>query len=294
MQRLPVVLLTALTSVSAGMLSTVSQADENLFGYVYGSETLPKGKNEAYIWITQREDKGIGSYSATDVQLELEHGFTDRLQGSVYLTANRHHASGITEIEQSMVVNSFPDVDRGLTLNGVKASLKYNMLSPFKDGVGLALYWEPTYSTIYKVSGEKIKQYGFENKLLLQKNFMDDRLITAYNATIELEKRTINSDNSKEFEIEWEQTFGVSYRVVPKLFTGVEFRNHTEWPDGVKEHQAYFMGPTVHYGDKDWWLTATWLPQIKGGSPIDPARSQTLHLGEHEKNEYRLKLGYNF
>ena len=41
----------------------------------------------------------------------------------------------------------------------VKVSFKYNVLSPYKDGFGLSLYFEPAYSTIFKISGERMSQW---------------------------------------------------------------------------------------------------------------------------------------
>ncbi|MEO6433860.1 MAG: DUF6662 family protein [Sphingomicrobium sp.] len=74
-------------------LPTVAQADENLFAYSYGSETLPAGGTEAYLWATDRRGKGSGSYNAQDYKFELEHGFTNRLQASLYVNFLSIHAN---------------------------------------------------------------------------------------------------------------------------------------------------------------------------------------------------------
>lgn len=37
-----------------------AHADENLFGYVKGAETLPEGAAELYQWVTVRDNKGQG------------------------------------------------------------------------------------------------------------------------------------------------------------------------------------------------------------------------------------------
>lgn len=283
-------LLAALCSTV--LLAPAAHADENYFGYVYGSETLPAGGNEAYLWLTYREDKGAGHYDAQDVQVEFEHGFTDRFQASLYVTGRAHDIRGAAPIEDGEP--EYPDLKRDLSWDGVKAAFKWNLRSPFKDGVGVAVYLEPSYSSIFKISGEKQDEWGLEAKLIVQKNFLDDQLVTAANLTIEPEWRVIGPAKEHEKEVEVELTAGASYRFAPNWFTGLEMRTHTEHPDfGAREHWALFVGPNLHYGGHDWWFTATWMPQIKGG-PVDPERSGTLHLGEHEKNEYRLKIGYNF
>lgn len=46
---------------AGGIASMPALADENIFAYSYGSETLPKGGSEAYVWITDRRDKNWAS-----------------------------------------------------------------------------------------------------------------------------------------------------------------------------------------------------------------------------------------
>lgn len=265
-------------------------ADENLLGYSYGSETLPKGKTEAYAWITHRAGKDEGTYRATDYKFELEHGLTDRLQMSGYLNFASHKIDGLEP--------EFEDRDRNFGFQGAQVSFKYAILSPYKDPIGLAVYLEPGYSRIHKVSGERNREWEIEAKLIAQKNFLNDQLIWIGNITYEQEFEKEREDGvwSDEWEKEaaLEFTTGLSYRFAPNWFAGVEARYHSEYPgfpDKVdREHQAFFFGPTLHWGGERAWVTATWLPQI-GGSP-SPGRA--LHLEEHEKNEFRLKVGYNF
>ena len=279
-----------LASTLSTFLAT-AQADENLFGYTYGAETLPQGASEAYMWLTHRSNKGQGSYTADDLKFEVEHGFTDRAQGSVYLNFEHHNIAGSAPIE-----NGEPEYpDRNSTrFSGVQASFKYNLLSPFKDPIGLAIYIEPGYSRVHKVSGRPQNEKSLEFKLIAQKNFLDDQLVWAFNLTPELEWRRYTDVPVSERELELEATTGISYRFAPKWFAGLEGRYHSEYTNMTyREHWALFAGPTLHYGDEKWWATLTWLPQIKGW-PTDPARSSTLHLDEHERNEIRLKIGYNF
>jgi hypothetical protein len=267
-------------------------ADENLWGYVYGTETLPKGGTEIYQWITNRRDKGQGTYSAWDYKTELEYGFTDRFQGSVYLNFRQHDIQGSAPIEENGEPE-YPDRN-SFGFDGIQASLKYAFLSPYKDWMGLALYFEPGYSRINKESGQSQTQYSFETKLLLQKNFLDDQLVFAYNLTAELARTKPGNGGSWEGELEMEQTAGLSYRLAPGWFAGLEARYVSEYPDlGSREFWAFFAGPNLHWADKHWWATFTWLPQLHG-SPNDPTRSSRLFLDDLEKQEFRLKVGYEF
>src|SRR6266705_195978 len=80
--------------IPAPWLLTEARADENLWGYLYGTDTLPAGANEIYLWTTSRNQKGKGNYRAWDTKLEFEHGFTDRFQASLYLNGRSHQISG--------------------------------------------------------------------------------------------------------------------------------------------------------------------------------------------------------
>lgn len=285
-------LLIALLAGSFG--ATAAQADESLFGYTYGTDTLPKGETEFELWATDRRGKAEGHYDAQDYRLELEHGITNRFSVAGYANFESHHIRGLEP--------GFEDVDRDFGFKGFNAEFKYNVLSPYKDGLGLTLYVEPGWSRIHRVEGEKITEYELELKAILQKNFMDDRLIWATNFTFEPEwEREVEIEDGGEREVEWEKelaievTTGLSYRVAPNWYLGVEGRYHSEYPDWTdglhREHYALFTGPTVHYAGRKWWVTATFLPQVYG-SPNEPGGS--LHLDEHEKREFRVKLGYNF
>jgi hypothetical protein len=70
-------------------------AGENLFGYVAGAETLPQGAAEAYAWLTRRWDKGQGTYTAYDTELEYEYGVTSRFTASVALLGQSIDTHGL-------------------------------------------------------------------------------------------------------------------------------------------------------------------------------------------------------
>ena len=278
----------------AGLAASPAWADENYFGYSYGSETLPKGGSEAYLWITDRREKQEGHYDAQDYKIELEHGFTNRFQASGYLNFESHHVRGLEP--------DFEDVDRDFGFKGVQASFKYAALSPYKDGIGLAFYVEPGWSRIHNSSGERGTELELELKTIVQKNFMDDKLIWVANLTLEpeWEKEKDVNELTGETESEWEKelkieaTTGLAFRVGTGWYAGLEGRYasvYPDWTNGLhRETYAVFAGPSIHYGGKKWWFTATYLPQLFGG----PSPSGSRSFEEYEKRELRLKVGYEF
>lgn len=288
-----------------------SFADEQLFGYVQGAETIPKGQTQVYQWLTERNGKSDGTYVGRDYRTEIEYGLSNRLQSSFYINASGHDISNAhsnSEEHSEGLSSDFPNKSTSLEFNGFSNALKYILLSPYKPnklgGVGLALYVEPGYSTVHKVTGEKMHEYSVETRFIIQKNFLEDRMVFAFNVNSEFEKRKMRGESEWEDEVALEFTSGLTYLFRPNWYFGFESRYHSEYPGlmgrnkfllspnyGPREHWAVFLGPVVHYAAKKWWITATWLPQIRGG--LDGGSQHgSKHLGEHEINEVRLKVSY--
>ncbi len=277
----------------AGLAATSAKADERYFGYTYSAEPMPKGETEVELWATDRRGKADGHFDAQDYRIEVEHGVTDRLTVAGYANLASHHIRGLEP--------EFDDTDRDFAFRGLSAEFKYNVLSPYKDGFGLTLYAEPAWSRIHG-GGEKGTEYELELKAILQKNFLDDKLIWATNFTFEPEwEREKELDElTGETEVEWEKELklevstGLSYRVAPGWFAGIEGRYSSVYPDWTnglhRETYAVFAGPAVHYAAKKWWVTASVMPQLFG----NPSPSRSLALDEFEKREFRLILGYEF
>lgn len=259
-----------------------AHADEDIFGYTRGSEVMPKGAKEVEFWATRRSGKGAGKYNAYDYRVEAEYGFTDRLKGALYLNMVQQDISGVPGLD-----------DRSqFRVDGFSNEWRYNILSVYKDAIGLTLYFEPEYSRYNPISGEPRTEYGVDTKLLLQKNFLDDRLVWAGNLNAEIARE--KEGNEWEGEALLGFSSGLAYRFAPGWYGGAEMDYRTVWP-GLAQRSAWglFAGPTLHYAAKTWWVTLTWLPQIKG-RPNDPALSSRLHLDEFEKNEIRLRTGFYF
>jgi hypothetical protein len=274
------------------------RADENLFGYSYGSETLPKGALELYSWVTWRTGKGAGEYHALDLRQEIEYGVTNRFQASLYLNERYHaiHDSQPFEFEDGVAEPEYPNRDQ-LAFDGVQAELKYALLSPYEDPIGLAFYVEPGWSRTSKESGEREQAWSIEGKALLQKDFLDDALIAVLNVSPEYEWARARGASDWENELELEVTGGLTYRIAPRWYVGLETRYASEYPNFPDETRrawwGVFVGPVVHYSARRWWLTATVLPQVHG-APQDPERSRSLQLDDLEKVEVRIKTGFEF
>ena len=274
-------------------------ADENLFGNVKGAETLPEGAWEAYQIVTQRSDKGVGSYTAYDSITELEYGISDKftLGGGIKMLS--------VETKGLLVDGYIPgDYKRDLSLAGFEASAKYNFLSPALDDFGLSGYWEVDYLSIDPHSGRDKDTLSLESSLIAQKYLLEGELILVGNLTMEgtYAKRgeiaNLPADfewpTDPEMELEFKLGSGISYRFAPNWFVGAEIQYETEFETEVgQERWSVFAGPNLHYASAKWWATLSYFPQLEGGGEMI-VEGDDLHLIEKTEAETRLKVGYNF
>lgn len=287
---------TLFSTILLGVLVPTANASEAFFGYLYTTETTPGGRWEYEQSQTWRSGKARGKYDAIDLRNEVEYGITGNLQAALYLNSSWLKTSNQYDPED--VSKDVPDHNE-FNINGVSLELLYRVLSPYKDGMGLAFYLEPEVSLRDRMTGEDKIERALEGRIILQKNFMDDTLVTAFNLMVEPEWERENGTVQKEL---WaELTAGANYRFRENWFAGVEARNHMEFPDfnlGNNEHQAYFVGPSIHYANENYWWTLTALPQVYGwprnlgtGSNGAEITDRNDHLGQHEKFEVRFRFG---
>ena len=306
-----------LTALAAALIALPAGADENLLGYVAGAETLPQGASDAYFTATRRWDKGRGDYTAHDYTAEYEYGLTHRLTGGIELKGQSIDAGGL------VIDGYMPGAESyGIKASGVEARLKYNFLSPAKDGLGLSTTFSLQQSWLDPHSGKDKDVTKFELGLQLQKLLLEDQLSLMLNTGLEgtyakraaldattqagadAEMQALTGDPSASFEwptdpemeIEFKLGGGAAYRFAPNWYVGAEALYETEFETEVgQERWSVFAGPSIHYGGEKWWATLTWFEQLAGGKEqyINQA-DDSLHLIEKTKHELRFKLGYNF
>lgn len=279
---------------AASLLHSAPAAAGPEFGYVYTAETEEKGETEVSLWATDRRGKSAGHYAAQDYRVEVERGITDNFQIAGYAQFASHHIHDAGP--------ELDDVSRSFAFQGLSAEFIYQLSAPKNGRLGFALYAEPAWSRIHKVTGEKADEYELELKAIVQKNFAHDRLAWAANLTLEPEwereheeivQGVIASETEKELAIE--VSTGLSYNVARHWWLGVEGRYHSVYPNWThglrRENYAIYAGPSVHYEAGEWSVTATWQPQLTG-SPSLAGRG--LEFDDHEKREFRLKLSKEF
>lgn len=290
----------------AGFLSTEARADEPLFGFSYTTDLLPKGKFELEQWSTTRFTKAPGGkFWLQENKTEEEFGVTDRLQLSLYQiydsTSAYHNGpfGQTTPAEQFSYYNPEPDDHfRASKFIGVAGEAIYRVWSPYTKRVGLAVYEEPTFGAGFIES---------ESKIILQKNYRDDRLVFAGNLTYAPEWRRVQDDDNAAKKSLQEETdanisLGASYRFRRNWSGAFELFNEREFNSYNFTHESnsgYYLGPTVHYAGRNFFVTGSFDEQmpwasrhvdtvpggIVGGRIVD---------NDFEKYRVRVKFGWYF
>lgn len=263
-------------------------ADEQLFGFVRGAETLPQGKSEIYQFVTLRTGKAEGRYCGLDFETEIEHGFTDKWQASF-------------AVEQRYIGNHGVDGDRdalndfaGYRFGGLTASTKYRLWSPFKDAVGIALRLEGGYLWHDEVDGLKESETFIAPEIDFQKNFRDDTVIMELWLGPEWSWGKQPAEQYPR-ELSLQGGTGISYRFAPNWFVGLEGHVRAEYPlidFNNFEHVVIYAGPSIHYSSRRWWATLTYNHQSWGNGVDEPADGRTY--AEEVDHQVRLKVGFNF
>jgi hypothetical protein len=276
-------------AVTAALLcSGKLQADEQLFGFVRGAETLPAKRSEFYQFFTLHEGKAEGTYYGSDFESEFEYGFTDRFQASLAVEQHYFYNKGVNGDRDAL-----DDTD-AYRFGGVKVSGKYRLLSPFKDPIGLALRLESGYLWNDEVDGLPQSEFFIKPELDLQKDFRDDTIILALDVAAEW---AWGKQPAEEYprEFSYEVALAGAYRFAPNWFIGLESHMRAEYPLFdlyFFEHRVIYAGPSLHYAQKNWWTTLTWNYQVFGKGVGEP--SDHLTFAEEARNIFQLKVGINF
>jgi hypothetical protein len=269
--------------------TTLVLAHEEPFGYLKGAQTEAKGEWEVTQWTTGRIGKEKGRYLGMEFNTELEYGITDRLQTALYLSEQYHFSRGAEGSSEEI-----EDRD-SVGFSGISTEFKYQLQSPFSHPWGFAVYVEPGWNRIERVSGERADEIELETIFIAQRNFLGNRLITVFNYTLEPEWEREGDESNFKTNLKMRWSVGASYRITDHWALGVESRLEGEFADADLNRANYLVlhaGPNISYSKGRFFGTFTVLPQIIGWPNV--RRTGGLELDEHERLELRLKMGTEF
>ncbi len=290
-----------------------TSADEALFGRTSLTDTLPKRKWEAVQMYSGKYGDFHNRYANSLYQTGIQYGMTDRLQEAVYLNyrhvyANRNERNGTTGGANVPENASTSKPFNHLLFDSVSSESIYRVSSPYLNPVGIALYLKPTFGR---------DTIAIAPKLILQKNFLEDRLVWGFNLNWVLawDRETGGAilPGSGRTKRRWrrhadlEASTGIIYRFAPRWWAGVELFHDMSMesfnPADIG-NLAFFAGPTIHYSSQRFWITTNVLFQLPIGVPIsresknetegDSGKIGRILGDQHQKIEAQLKMGYQF
>jgi len=277
-------------------------AGESNFGWVYGLDLQPKGKWEVEQRLQLTRGHATGTYDYWQGRSEVEYGLTDNIQLAGYLnTYSIQSAKNYTNPDACSESLSSCTGGYGVSgafvedpsysskgIDGVSLEAIWRITNPLTSPVGVGVYFEPTFGRL---------KDAIETRLIVQSNFLDDRLQLVGNLVFEAEKLKFDEEPIEEIVLDF--VGGLSYRVAPNWSLGFEYRFHNDY-DGFsfasQTQRAHFIGPNIHYANKDFWVTMAMRTQIGGDcwAPGDAECSDGMVWDSHGRNEYMLKVGVPF
>lgn len=284
--------LLSVCAVLTGLVALPAYAGEGSFGWVYTLDLQPKGTLEFEQRLHINQGQARGTYDLWQARTELEYGVSEDFQIAAYLNtshvrANQNYSDGTTSgwLVPSSAGTSPYSRNRidGVSLEGI-----WRFSNPVIDPIGVGLYVEATTGPV---------KDELESRLLLQSNFLDDRLVMAANLQLSTERVKFNApDIGKESMADL--LLGLSYRVANHWTAGMEYRFHNDFEGysyNKQTQRAHFIGPNMHYATKAWWVTAAWRYQIKGPSQCwEPGAAECSNgrvWDSHSRNEVMFKFG---
>jgi hypothetical protein len=276
-------MLCALSALGALLVAShPASADESPFASIYTTEPLPKGAMEVEQWVTWKHKKAQEQFDQVEARTEIEYGISNRFLASLY--ANYEHTK--IEPEGPGAPDGAFDATKFTRFN---AEFIYQVLDPYTKPIGFALYFEPGI-------GDGARSLEF--KLLVQKNFLDDRVIFAANFNLEYEWQHDDTLDIWQRASAFEIYLGASYRFAPGWFAGVEFLNENAYEGHIfsgahAAENAFYFGPTLHYAAPSWWATLGVFAQLPwAGNPAEASRAISHgYLVDAERIRLRLRIG---
>jgi hypothetical protein len=233
-----------------------AQATPKFNPFTYPYDTLGEGEIETELYAdavplkAQNASSGAAQwYTATQFQVEVEYGITNRLELGLYLSIVPSPSAALTNTAT---------LTEG---NGIKQRLRYRFVDEGVWPIDVALYGEIV---------ENDREIELEAKVILQKR------IGPLRALVNLwGEREYYSANLREWVLN--PTAALSYQVTPSIFPGIEGWMRVEWPDPSVHPRPFNLGPNAYVGPtmsfnfgRFWWTTGAYVRLNEPFRSLDP------------------------
>jgi hypothetical protein len=223
----------------ASAMANIARADDQPFLTLDATDIEPELGHELEQSLAWRAGKSGQSFNSLEGETELEYGLTDQLQlaGAVDYDWTRTRDHTLTDS---------PAIG-GTAVDAVRGEVIYQALNVYFDPIGLGLLVSPGFGR---------NSRSVETKVLLQKNFFNDRLRTVFNLGGEFGTERDDGAWSDVSKLTFDA--GIAFNVTWEWSAGIEFNAQRNFEGLILNGRAvpgvsiYYAGPTIQYVDHPW------------------------------------------
>jgi opacity protein-like surface antigen len=277
-----------------------------IFGFTHGSDIDAEGEKE--IEVITRVDQGrrrlnlapddpaalarlsqgiAGDYHAIAQKVEFEHTLTQNFQYALGVMGINHRISGVEGLDDHTGTNLF----------GLSGEFRYVLLGRGPESpIGVTLQAEPEWGHVSRTSGQSETAVEIESRLVVDTEFIPNRLYGALNLIYEPEVSRGLGEQKWGRESTLGVTGGLTYRVTPQLALGAGVQYYRAHSDGYwfnkLEGQALYAGPTLFWRlEKKLFVSAAFSAQAVGHAA---GETHSLDLANFSRYMARLQFGIEF
>jgi hypothetical protein len=270
---------------AAPAVALADDETEYHFGFTTGTSVGEIGEKEIQSRLTGRFGKSAGHYSMLSNKLEAEYGPLRDFRLSLAAYVTQHRIAGIPGLDDR----------RSGAFDGLAFGLKYRLIDREHGPFGIAIEAEPQWRRVDGTSGAPVDQIGGQYSLLLDKELVSNRIISAFNLVYEPEVSRSRLEGTWSHESTVRVAAAIMAQAQPHVSYGLETRYLRKYEglalDRFAGH-ALYVGPTVSATlPRGYWLLAAWSVQVAGRSV---GGQGPLDLTNFERHQVRLKLGFNY
>ncbi|HTT98375.1 MAG TPA: hypothetical protein VMF58_10020 [Rhizomicrobium sp.] len=267
--------LVLLSATALSLAASIARADDQPFLTMDATDIEPEHAFELEQNFGWNTGMGHRAFSEFEGETEIEYGWSDKLQlamSTSYAWAYEHDHTAPASPSES-----------GSEWGGTEGEAVYRAMNVYFDPIGLGFLAN---------GGVSPNSRGMEALLILQKNFINDRLRVVINTGGEFgsEKDGTWSDVSAltfnagaAYNITWEWSAGIEFNVEHD-FDGLLLNGK-----GVPVATSYYVGPNIQYIAHPWVATLGVQFQLPWAN--DPTHSGSVDRGYLAEAE-RARIGF--
>jgi hypothetical protein len=276
---------TATLFVTLLMLPAAARAEElettHLFGFTLGSDV----NKEAELENTGRFGKRDGSYAALSSELGVKFIPFENFSIEPEVSFARHDISGVPGLGNQ----------NQAAFDAFTFETRYRLLERERGPFGLTLGFDPHWSPIDEISGQRADDFGARFLIIVDKELIEQRLFAAVNLIYEPDAERSGITGAWQSQSDFEISAALSVQLRSGFLLGAEVRYLSAY-DGLGFNSfaghALFAGSTLYWKISNlYWMSAAWSVQVAGHAAND---TNPLDLTNFERQQAVLRFGYNF